>query len=646
MSVIADYFDTTNDPYRPSFDKPELGQWDNYQIYDLYCVDLPVESTLVAGTYTNNYIEPNNFNQFLAVQAVGIRPVTLDFTRIVLDYPVNYANVMTTNINYVGRVNLTTGVQLHSSIDNFYREIFTQEYIDLVAGISTNDLEFYPPFINYGSATSLFRIDRIVGGRTVSGVPTPPCYIDLLSGYNLDPRVKSTSKCRLLSPTDKTVAISYYRENTHESIPGLRSIDWRSFDIILAANIPYYIDLSFAVLGTLNTSDESISKQIKDTTTAANEYPFGAYFNDSLPALFAYWQSFYSDRVPATPTAPNGYTVNRTETSKHLDSIVRKIAANNNHWNNADLSANIDINADSSHPMFAIDENRSNVWHLNPQTEGIGSLIMDSTRTIEIHAALNAGKYAVNELDATKDRVTNIGYLVENACRVLGLRLDANGNIDRAAERAKYLPATLNQPTLGEVDASGKYQNYDLTCWGKRGRMTPHLPTTYTPDGKATKLYDVFHDLPQMLEALLRQLDVSLSIQHGSEIRYKGLDGTVRAYPNQLAMSIECLTQLERINSNTQKTLNTSLVMGNELRGMMSGIGYPVEQRYLQLKDGSSGVVLSLPYFGHQKNKPSIAETLTTVMVNQAIVNGVLMPKRQPPKSKLLNPFAKYLPKE
>lgn len=38
MSTIADYL--INDDYRPSNPKPHLQQYDNYQIYDLYCEDI------------------------------------------------------------------------------------------------------------------------------------------------------------------------------------------------------------------------------------------------------------------------------------------------------------------------------------------------------------------------------------------------------------------------------------------------------------------------------------------------------------------------------------------------------------------------------------------------------------------------------
>ena len=415
--------------------------------------------------------------------------------------------------------------------------------------------------------------------------------------------------------------------------------------------------------------------------------------------------------------------------------LLRKLAANNNVWANS--TPDSDLNVDSTHPMFAIDEDRSFEWHLSPQSEGIGALIMDSPRTIEslallrelrtalqpqeyqvedlastpnkhhldwyiknsgnnkvdeiwkalnageyleelpatigtgtieapeipalhkldyyikntnstklndVWKALDAGKYSINDLDPTKPLIPNLGFLIKNTARVLGLRLDANGNVDRALEKAQYLPATLNNPTLGDKDSEGKFNDYSLSCWGLRGRMMPHLPTAYAAGGKPTALYDVFHDIPQQLEAILRQFDISLGIQHGSEIRLPGLDSKIHAYPNQLAMQQEMLRRTEAIQQATSKIQNIVLVNSQETREIVSGIGFATTQKYLQLRDGS-GSKQFLPYFGHQKNMPSIAQRLTTVDINLAIQNGVLMPKKQPDKATVFNPFNLFKPK-
>jgi hypothetical protein len=286
-------------------------------------------------------------------------------------------------------------------------------------------------------------------------------------------------------------------------------------------------------------------------------------------------------------------------------------------------------------------------WHFEPRDNmnQYGNVIMDSIRTILtseavelLKKALDAENFATNHLDDTKDRVTNLGYLVENIARVLGLRFDDNGNINFEEEKAQFLPATLNNPD-SEPDANGKKNGYNLTSFGHRGRYVPYLPTTYNPENKEEILHDVVHDLPQMLEAILRQMDKSLGIQHGSEIRINGLDGKVQSYPNQLSLLLHLSRQIEEIKFSTAKMLNVGVVTSAEVRELFSGIGIPATNKFLTLQDTITGHEVQLPYFGHQKNQLSILKELSTIKINLAVQNGMMLPKKSNP---LFDPFKRF----
>jgi hypothetical protein len=382
--------------------------------------------------------------------------------------------------------------------------------------------------------------------------------------------------------------------------------------------------------------------------------------------LFAEWVAIYTSL--STQVIPTG-NVKSKNYREYSQLTSRRLAANNNHWNNDNASYS-DLNSDISHPMFAIDNQRAYDWHIKPVAEGIGTLVMDSPRTIEIHKALQAQLYlsddgstdptgqhtldwfiknsasekitaiwkalggdefAINSIDVNLPKIPTIGYLVKNIARVLGIRVDDNGKIDRAKERSTYQPLTLQNPSYGSSN-----NNYSLTCWGDLGRVSPYLPNTYK-DGKLQTLFDVYADIPQMLEACMRQLNTSLSIQHGSEIRVRGLDRKVQSYPNQLAVSLECLHRLEMINLATQKSLVTCVVVGAEVRELFSAVGVPVTNKYLPLYDSATGRTVQLPYFGHQKNKPSLAGELATVKINLAVQTGMMAPKRS---NNIFNPFS------
>ncbi len=65
------------DPYAPPVPKPDLQQYDNYQIHDLYCTDLIFSDN-------QNVI----FQHFLAVEAASpLGNILCDFTAIAIAHP-------------------------------------------------------------------------------------------------------------------------------------------------------------------------------------------------------------------------------------------------------------------------------------------------------------------------------------------------------------------------------------------------------------------------------------------------------------------------------------------------------------------------------------------------------------------------------
>jgi hypothetical protein len=284
---------------------------------------------------------------------------------------------------------------------------------------------------------------------------------------------------------------------------------------------------------------------------------------------------------------------------------------------------------------------------LKPQLDNsIGDLIMDSPIILEnnrmltaITNALDADKYSTNTIDAGKPRITTIGWYSENTARVLGLRFDDNGDIDFEKEKSDFMPATLNNPSTGEADSNGKKNGYNLTSFGLKGRFMPFLPTTYNAGNKEEILHDVVADIPQMLEATLRQIDKSLGIQHGSEIRLNSLDGKVQSFPNQLSLLLHLSRQIEEIKFSTAKSFNVAVVTGAEVRELFSGIGIPATNKFLTLQDTITGHEVQLPYFGHQKNQLSILKELSTIKINLAVQNGMMLPKKSNP---LFDPFKRF----
>ncbi len=471
-------------------------------------------------------------------------------------------------------------------------------------------------------------------------------YRDLITGHPSDSR-KLPVYMEGIATSDRVISYGYYRRNELEDHPKVwATIDWLQYSQRVTKGKKYRLAINNPVLGTLDIDALTLGELIDRVGDYPKAYlPIGAAVGD----LIVYWTATYTApdvlvgtvgalNTPGTYNSVSGWAV---ENEQHLfrrsvvefQSATRVLAATNDRWQLGSFTASLNPPT-GNHPAFQGIDDQTLFYQLNSDNS-IGTLIMDSPRIKEIHQALEAGKYATDP-DLGGARVANLGWLIENSARVLGLRRKPDGKVDMPKERDKYKPKTLMNPY------SPQGEHY-LTTWGDTGRYMPFLPTTYNSDGKEEKRYDVVSDLPQMLEAMLRQLDVSLGVQHGSEIRVKGLDGKIQAYPNQLALLLHLANQIEQIKYDAAKTRNVTAVSGQEIRELFSGIGIPSTQKYLPLVDPNNGKEQQLPYFGHQKNQPSIANTLATLAVNIGVIVGAIMPKKPAEKTTAtLNPFERW----
>jgi hypothetical protein len=77
VSQLSDYQDS--DPYKPAIVKDPLHQYDNYQIYSLYCLDRQ-RVTVSDGVSSDSTIE---FTAWLAVQSYSpYRVIPCNFSQI------------------------------------------------------------------------------------------------------------------------------------------------------------------------------------------------------------------------------------------------------------------------------------------------------------------------------------------------------------------------------------------------------------------------------------------------------------------------------------------------------------------------------------------------------------------------------------
>jgi hypothetical protein len=76
-----------NDAYKPPIDKPSLGQYDPYQLHNIYCDDTEYQPITINN---QNFAAPNKdlFNNWLAVERMSPSgAIECDFNAIAVEYP-------------------------------------------------------------------------------------------------------------------------------------------------------------------------------------------------------------------------------------------------------------------------------------------------------------------------------------------------------------------------------------------------------------------------------------------------------------------------------------------------------------------------------------------------------------------------------
>ena len=393
-----------------------------------------------------------------------------------------------------------------------------------------------------------------------SGSVIKPNYINLITGYYLDSRIIPSYPVIVASKTiDAT--LKYYQWNKNESIPGLTTIEWMKYEISLVKGRKYILPIYNLVLGTLLVSDQTISSLIANASPSAPSayIPFSFSFKNNLPILFSEWNILADAKIEEykiniSNLAPAG-TITQVSTTQIIETnrIVRRLSANNNYWNNQQIQTD-DLNYYYTHPMFAIDNQRAYDWHIQPQRDGsIGNLVMDSPRTIEIHAALNAGKWGFNPDDINQPRKDDLGWRIQRTNEVLGIRVGTDLKFDPVKEKSMV---RLVIPSEQKLDP----EKVGINNFASDGMVVKRINNRFK--GKDEVVSDqcvIVQDVLQLIQEYHEQHNLAVGIQESSAIEIK--EGKNRArFDNQLGLLVEMFNLLTSANEMTRASLISSLV--------------------------------------------------------------------------------------
>jgi hypothetical protein len=210
---------------------------------------------------------------------------------------------------------------------------------------------------------------------------------------------------------------------------------------------------------------------------------------------------------------------------------------------------------------------------------------------------------------------------------VLGIRRKPSGKYLDKLDQAKFDRTRLNSHRWSVGD-------YDLNSWGNKGYALRHLPTAYENGQGQDNQYDLIHDLPQLLAAILDQIDLGQGIQHTAEIRLK-VGNRVQYYQNVGQLTIDLAARVIELESMVEKMAVMQIETANSMQELFPGIGIPVATKSVSIELGGKRQQVFYP--GFQAGKGSIRDVLGSIAVNVGILLGQLMPQKT--KDKRWNPF-------
>jgi hypothetical protein len=460
------------------------------------------------------------------------------------------------------------------------------------------------------SVTPLYRL----GDDIAINQPNKPNYYSLLNGYELDNRLIPAS-INIVNPTAETQVIGFLKENI-EPIPILKSIFWKEVYGAAKLNKPMMLDIAGCVLGTLKCLDPLLKVAIKSLPTLSGYYPFKYLFEDELHGLFAEWNATYN-------------LFNSNPTNAVILPEMRELhclAGNNNYWGNREIPTD-DLNFDTEHPMYAINNQRAYDWYISPQTEGIGNLDMDSIRTIEtrqyaediynkaydIHLAVGESKYSVDPV-TSQPIVVNLGHLISKIAELLGYRPLPDGTFNKEQEVAK-LRQIIDKNTPVDKTKVG------VNNFGSDGMILKRLNNSFSGDKVTADQCVLVHDIPQLLAEYQDQLNLALGLQESSAIEIKSATSTAR-YQNQLQLLIELLNLVKSNHTAINAALISGLVSQGQTSELIAALGLPTVTKTIPIQIDNQ--INHLPYAGVAPHR-SISQEIATCTANVGIVLGQLI---------------------
>jgi hypothetical protein len=269
--------------------------------------------------------------------------------------------------------------------------------------------------------------------------------------------------------------------------------------------------------------------------------------------------------------------------------------ATNNYWNNGtylnDINSSIQINP----KLYILPREKSiseiDVVKYKRSSDGFyGNNMPDSIRVQEIHAALEAQKFA-NDSKNNNQRVANLGYFIERIARVLGINVYENGTTKSIRQARKV--------KTGETIAAGyEFGQFGLNAVGDKNgqfggnpgelrdgiiyeqRSNKLIPDSFDPEKSQIEIgdYVLCENIPQLMMQILDDLDKALSWQEIGAGAIPSADGSknVMLYEGLGSVVAENSYMLSKISGLIAQNLIATKVTQGISQEVLAGLGIPI----------------------------------------------------------------------
>ncbi|MCH2244701.1 MAG: hypothetical protein MK111_08680 [Crocosphaera sp.] len=261
--------------------------------------------------------------------------------------------------------------------------------------------------------------------------------------------------------------------------------------------------------------------------------------------------------------------------------------------------------------------------------------MVDSTRIIEIHEALNAGKFANDPEDTDNFRFANLGYYIERIARILGISVDPDGSIRSVRQRGYKEPGDTippgwpigqwgrNQGGSSDGQKGGKEED------DKDGITYPVISNKYTLDeftGEPDKIveggYVLCENIIQYLETLKDDLDKALGLQYAGANSFPLPNGNGDVSFEGLSILLQENTyMLSQLSCQISSAQISSLVTQAVVAELLAHCGVPTTIKELKV-DIANGETVSIPYPAITETSPSQFDQTLLLLANLAPLLG------------------------